>query len=373
MSSPTPIPFLDLKAVTAEVRHDLDAVWKTTVDNCAFIGGAAVDSFEEAFARYTATTHCIGVANGTDALELILAGMDVGPGDEVIVPANTFVATAEAVARCGATVVLADVDPETALLNAETVRAVMSPRTVAVMAVHLYGQPVDVDDLATVTEPAGVAIIEDAAQAHGATLRGRPVGSLGIAAGFSFYPGKNLGALGDGGAVTTSDPQLADRIRVIANHGRALDSRYDHVLLGRNSRLDGLQAAALEVKLHRLDEANEGRRAAAKSYQAALPEGFTALTSRDDVTSVYHLYIVRCMVEDRSTVTGRLDEANVGWGLHYPIPCHRHEPFATSRRADLSVTEVLADQILSLPMFPSLDSESTGRVCEVLGADNQPT
>ncbi len=367
----SPIPFLDLKAGTAEVRDELDAAWKTTVDNCAFIGGAAVESFEHAFARYTASTHCIGVANGTDALELILAGLGVGVGDEVIVPANTFIATAEAVSHCGAKVVFADIDRETALLNADTVRAVMSPRTVAVLAVHLYGQPVDVDELTTVTGPAGVAIIEDAAQAHGATLRGRPVGSLGVAAGFSFYPGKNLGALGDGGAVTTSDPQLAERIRVIANHGRALDSKYDHVLLGRNSRLDGLQAAALEVKLHRLDDANEGRRAAAKSYEASLPDGFTALTERDDVSAVYHLYIVRCMAESRDTTTSRLDSGGIGWGLHYPVPCHHHEPFSRARRADLSVTEELADQILSLPMFPSLDGESIGRVCEVLGADNQ--
>ncbi len=371
MNTPNPIPFLDLQAVTAEIRDELDAAWKATVDNCAFIGGAAVESFEEAFARYTATTNCIGVANGTDALELILAGLGVGEGDEVIVPANTFIATAEAVAHCGAKAVFADVDPDTALLTAETIRPVMSPRTVAVMAVHLYGQPVDVDDLATVTGPAGVAIIEDAAQAHGATLRGRPVGSLGVAAGFSFYPGKNLGALGDGGAVTTSDAQLAERIRVIANHGRALDSRYDHILLGRNSRLDGLQAAALEVKLRHLDAANDGRRTAAKAYEASLPSGFAPLTDRDDVSSVYHLYIVRCMTEARDTVTARLDEGRVGWGLHYPVPCHRHEPFANAPRADLSATEELADQILSLPMFPSLDGQSIGRVCEVLGADDQ--
>ncbi len=364
------IQFVDLSAANEAIRPTLDRVWAETVATTGFVGGAAVERFENSFADYCQADRCVGVANGTDALELILSGLDIGRGDEVIVPANTFIATAEAVVRAGAVPVFVDVDPDTALITGDAVRAAITPRTAAVMAVHLYGQTVDVDDLRSATDPAGIAVIEDAAQAHGAEWRGRRSGSLGVAAGFSFYPAKNLGAFGDGGAVTTDDQQLADRIQVLANHGRSATSRYDHELVGRNSRLDGLQGGILSAKLEGLDAANAARVAAAEMYRSSLPAWARPLAVADGASPVYHLLVIRCALDEgtggRDALGQALDRAGIGWGLHYPTPCHLQPAYADGEPKPLPVTEELAGSILSLPMHPHLDRSDVDRVCEVL-------
>jgi dTDP-4-amino-4,6-dideoxygalactose transaminase len=294
------IPFLDLSAVHDEVRSELDHVWSAVCKDNAFIGGPFVEAFEQHWADYCGRRHAIGVANGTDALELILTGSGIGPGDEVIVPANTFLATAEAVCNVGAAPVFVDVDPDTLLIEAPAVEAAITSRTSAVMVVHLYGQMADVDAIGAVCERAGIALIEDAAQAHGATWNGRRAGSFGVAAGFSFYPGKNLGAFGDGGIVVTDDDDLAERVRSIANHGRSFTDRDSHPNLGRNSRLDGLQAAVLDVKLDHLDRWNAGRRAAHAAYREFLPETVRLVGTRPEVEGVYHLRSSRSMTATRS-------------------------------------------------------------------------
>ncbi|MEM7338507.1 MAG: DegT/DnrJ/EryC1/StrS family aminotransferase [Actinomycetota bacterium] len=362
----TTVPFLDLSATHIAMRPALDAAWTDTLATNGFVGGQAVDAFEAEFAAYTGAAHCVGVANGTDALELILAALGVGAGDEVIVPANTFIATAEAVVRVGATPVFTDVDPATALITGDAVRAALSPRTAAVMAVHLYGQPVDLDDVLAVTDAAGVPVIEDAAQAHGARWAGQPIGARGAAAGFSFYPGKNLGALGDGGAVTTNDADLAATVRTLSNHGRSSHSRYEHAMIGRNSRLDGLQARLLSVKLSHLDEHNEARRWAAGRYGEMLPASWVPIEVADRAVSVHHLYVVTCRGVDRSVTTDALTAAGVGWGLHYPVPCHRQPAFADTEQKSHPVTEDLAEVIVSLPMHPHLSDADIEQVCGAL-------
>ena len=360
------ISFLDLAASHRELRPALDQRWCEIVGSSGFVGGEAVDHFERDFANYCGATQAIGVANGTDALELILQGLGIGGGDEVIVPSNTFIATAEAVVRCGATPVYVDVDPATALVDDDIVRAALTPHTAAVMAVHLYGQAVDVAALRAVTDPAGVMVIEDAAQAHGARSGGRRVGSLGVAAAFSFYPGKNLGALGDGGAVTTDDPVLAANIRSMANHGRSIRSRYEHDLVGRNSRLDGLQAAFLRVKLGHLDEWNVRRRVVAGLYRELLPDRFSPFTVTEPSAHAFHLFVVRCAM-DRELVGKALSAADIDWGIHYPVPCHQQAPYRAEAGLELAVVEELAGEIISLPMHPHLDAADVERVCEVLG------
>ena len=270
------VPFLDLASVNGALHSDYELAWKTVLQHGRFVGGPEVEQFEASFAAYCETTACVGVANGTDALELILAGLGIGPGDEVIVPTNTFVATAEAVCAVGARPRFVDVLPDTLLIDPDAVAAAAGPATAAVIAVHLFGQMADLDALFPVARRHGLAVIEDAAQAHGARLRGRRAGSVGAAAAFSFYPGKNLGALGDGGAVVTQDTELAARIRRRANHGRAAADRHRHDQRGRNSRLDTLQAAMLSVKLADLDNANLARRRAMDRYRRQLPPSGSA-------------------------------------------------------------------------------------------------
>lgn len=358
-----PIPFLDLGGVTELVRADLDRSWEQVRAHGGFVGGPEVTVFEREFAYYCASTGSVGVGNGTDALELILAALGIGPGDEVIVPANTFVATAEAVCAVGARPRFVDVDPGTLEVDPDAVAAAVGPRTAAVMAVHLYGQMVDVDRLARLTQRHGLALIEDAAQAHGARFGGRPAGSVGVAAAFSFYPGKNLGALGDGGAVVSSDEALLGRVRQLANHGRSDGGRYVHGLRGRNSRLDTLQAAFLSTKLARLDADNRRRRALVARYRERLPAGLL-LDQHPRAESVHHLAVVR--VPDRAAATAALDAAGIGWGLHYPVPCHQQEAFAEFGDGPAPVTERAAGHILSLPMGPTLTDAQVDRVSEVL-------
>jgi dTDP-4-amino-4,6-dideoxygalactose transaminase len=357
------VPFLDLASVNGALRHDYELAWKTVLHHGQFVGGPEVERFEASFAAYCETTACVGVANGTDALELILASLGIGPGDEVIVPTNTFVATAEAVCGVGARPRFVDVQPDTLLVDPDAVAAAAGPATAAIIPVHLFGQMADLDALFPVARRLGLAVIEDASQAHGARMRGRRAGSVGDAAAFSFYPGKNLGALGDGGAVVTRDTELAARIRRRANHGRAAADRRRHDQRGRNSRLDTLQAAMLSVKLADLDSANLARRRAMDRYRLQLPPLFRPVTTDSSAESVYHLAVIR--VEDRAAVTAALERHRIGWGVHYPIPCHRqpaYQEFAES----LPVAEQAADQILSLPMSPTLTDVQVDRVCEVL-------
>jgi dTDP-4-amino-4,6-dideoxygalactose transaminase len=289
--------------------------------------------------------------------------MGIGPGDEVIVPTNTFVATAEAVCLMGARPRFVDVLPDTLLIDPDAVAAAVGPATAAIVAVHLFGQMANLDALIPVAQRHGLALIEDAAQAHGARLRGRRAGSVGDAAAFSFYPSKNLGALGDGGAIVTRDANLAARIRQFAEHGRSVTDRHVHEIAGRNSRLDTVQAAMLSIKLAHLDDANAARRRAMDRYRRQLPQWAEPVATHPDAEAVYHLAVVR--VEDRSAVTSELDRHGIGWGLHYPIPCHRQPAFGEFAE-DLPIAEQASKHILSLPMFATITDAQVDRVCEVL-------
>jgi dTDP-4-amino-4,6-dideoxygalactose transaminase len=359
-----PIPFLDVAGITDLLRQELDVCWKDVLTHACFVGGPEVGAFEEQFAEYCGTAHCVGVANGTDALELILAALGIGPGDEVIVPGNTFVATAEAVCAVGASPRFVDVLPDSLEVDPDAVAAAIGPRTAAVMAVHMFGQMADVHRLAELTRRHGLALVEDAAQAHGARFGGQRAGSAGIAAGFSFYPGKNLGALGDGGAVVSDDAALTDRIRQLANHGRSAGGRYLHGLRGRNSRLDTIQAAVLAVKLGDLDSHNQHRRTLMDRYRERLAVDFRPLAQHPLAEPVHHLAVVQ--VPDRAAATAALDAARIGWGVHYPVPCHRQPAFEAFADGPLPVTEQAAEHILSLPMSPTLSDAEVDRVCDVL-------
>jgi dTDP-4-amino-4,6-dideoxygalactose transaminase len=361
---PAPVPFLDLHGVHAALRDPLNQAWSAVLGHGRFINGPEVAAFEGAFAEYCEAEHCVGVANGTDALELILAGLGIGPGDEVLVPTNTFVATAEAVVTVGATPRFVDVLPDTLLIDPDAAAAVIGPRTAAIMAVHLFGQMTDMPALSALASKHGLALIEDAAQAHGARFAGRRAGGGGVAAGFSFYPGKNLGALGDGGAVVSNDAALVGRIRQLADHGRSQTDRYGHEVVGRNSRLDTLQAAALHVKLPVLDEANRARAAAVAQYRKSLPAWCVPVGVHPHAEPVYHLAVVQ--VPDRAATARALDAAGIGWGIHYPVPCHLQPAFARYALEPLPVAEAAADHILSLPLSPTLTNEQVERVSRVL-------
>jgi dTDP-4-amino-4,6-dideoxygalactose transaminase len=360
----TTVPFLDLRSLHAELATDLDACWAELMTTNQFVGGSAVEAFEADWAAYCSRGHAVGVANGTDAIELSLRALDIGPGDEVIVPANTFIATCEAVTAVGATPVFVDIDPETLLMTSETVAPAITATTAAIVVVHLFGHPVDMDDLGTLAADRGLTLIEDAAQAHGATWRGSRIGSFGTTAAFSFYPGKNLGAFGDGGAVVTDDDAIAERIRILGNHGRSLTSHTEHVVDGCNSRLDALQAAILRVKLRSLDSWNARRRQIIEQYRQQLPPRASLLPVAAAAEAVHHLAVVR--VPNRDAVRAALTEAGVATGIHYPVPCHRQPPFSRFARGPLPVAEQAAGEILSLPLFPHLTEAQVGAVCQAL-------
>jgi dTDP-4-amino-4,6-dideoxygalactose transaminase len=356
------IPFLDLAAMTREVRDDVEQGWQRVLASNRFIGGDEVARFEAAWAGYCQVPHAIGVANGTDALQLTLTALGIGPGDEVIVPANTFVATAEAVVLAGAVPRFADVSPDTLLLTPECLEAAVTGRTKAVIVVHLYGQLPDMGALRRAADRAGLALIEDAAQAHGGTWHGRRAGSFGVAGCFSFYPGKNLGAFGDAGAVVTADPGLAGRIRVLRDHGRTPGSHYQHELIGTNSRLDAMQAVVLTAKLARLDAWNAARRSVTARYRAALAGSPARLVAEvPGMRGVYHLAVVR--VPGRDRVSADLAAMGVQTQIHYPIPCHRQEPYLRFADGPLPVAERCAREVLSLPMYPHLTDGQVDRVC----------
>ena len=364
------IPFLDLAGQHAEISDELDEAWAKVTSTSGFIGGPYVAAFETEYAEYCQVAECIGVANGTDAISLILRGLAIGSGDEVILPANTFVATVEAVVEVGATPVFVDVDEGTLLVSAAHIEAAITPKTAAAIVVHLYGQMPDMDAISAVTAKAGIALVEDAAQAQGARWRDRRAGSFGIAGAFSFYPGKNLGAFGDAGGITTNDAELSRKIRSYGDHGRRAGTKHEHEYSGCNSRLDALQAAILSIKLKRLDAWNAARGAASDLYRSLLDGTNCRVLDVDpQSTPVHHLEVVR--VADRESVVSALDAHGIGWGLHYPIPCHHQTPFTRFAHGPYIVTETAADQIVSVPMFPTITRREVERVCEILVAATQ--
>lgn len=363
------IPLVDLKAAHAEVAEEIRAGFDRVLAGTAFIGGAEVREFEREYAAFGGVAHVVGVANGTDALELALRASGVGSGDEVVVPANTFIATAGAVARAGARPVLVDCDPDTLLIDPAAAVAAVGAGTRAVVPVHLYGQSADVAALAAAL-PERVRIVEDAAQSQGANRNGRTPGSGGIAA-TSFYPGKNLGAYGDAGAVLTDDPEAAALVRAIANHGGV--EKYRHDVPGFNSRLDGLQAVVLRAKLRRLAAGNAARRAAAARYHellAPLAEAGRLVlpATAEGNEHVWHLYVVRVPGADRDAVVGKLNAGGIGAGVHYPDPVHLTPAYARLgyRRGDFPHAERAAAEILSLPLFPQISPDQQQQVVDAL-------
>ncbi|GAW69041.1 erythromycin biosynthesis sensory transduction protein eryC1 [Geoanaerobacter pelophilus] len=359
------VPFLDLKAPYLELKDELDAAYRRVMESGWFITGREVEAFEAEFAAFCGTKHCIGVGNGLDALHLILRAMEIGPGDEVIVASNTYIATWLAVSYAGATPVPVEPDEATHNMRPELIEAAITPATRAIMPVHLYGQPADMDPIIDIARRHGLKVIEDSAQAHGATYRGKRAGNLGDAAGFSFYPGKNLGALGDGGAVTTNDGALADKIRLLRSYGSKV--RYCHEVQGFNSRLDELQAAFLRVKLARLDAWNERRKTIAKLYLEGIRLDRLRLPRViDGAESAWHLFAV-CHHE-RDRLQGALKEAGIETLIHYPVPPHRQDAYRAVQlpQGSLPVAERLAQQVLSLPMGPHLSATDAERVIAVV-------
>ncbi|MEO5928882.1 MAG: DegT/DnrJ/EryC1/StrS family aminotransferase [Candidatus Kapaibacterium sp.] len=351
------VPFVDLKAQYQTIKPEMDSAIEEIITNTAFIGGKAVRTFEDDFAAYLGVPHCVGVANGTEAIEIALRALGVGPGDEVIVPANTFIATSEAVTSAGATVVLADSDPDYYTLDPEDFRRKITSRTKAVIPVHLYGQPADMDAIMAIAREHNLLVIEDTSQAQGARYKGRRVGSMGDAGTFSFYPGKNLGAYGDAGAIVFRDAAATEFARTYAGHGSLV--KYHHIMEGRNSRLDGLQAAVLTVKLRHLDDWSDARRRNAALYTELLTdvEGVTPPKVADYAEPVFHLYVIR--LADRENVQNRLAERGISTAIHYPIAipsleAYRHLGHAAS---DFPVANGQMGEILSLPMYPELTPE----------------
>ena len=351
-ASTSSVPFVDLAGQHDLLRDQLDVAVKAVLSSERFVGGPEVAAFENEFAAYCGATDCVGVGNGTDAMELVLAGLGIGRGDEVIVPTNTFVATVEAVCAVGARPRFVDVLADTLLIDPAGAEAAIGPHTAAIIAVHLFGQMAEIDALSRIASRHGVALVEDAAQAHGARFAGRRSGTAGVAATFSFYPGKNLGAFGDGGACMSNDSGLISRIRQLADHGRSVVDRHRHEVSGRNSRLDSLQAAVLRVKLSELDKGNADRVEVMRAYRELLPAWCVPVATHPDAEPVHHLAVVR--VPHRATVTAALDAARIGWGVHYPIPCHQQLAFAVFADGELPVAELAAPQILSLPMSPTV-------------------
>lgn len=359
------IPFLDLKAPHVELREEIDAAIERVVDSGWYILGPEVDAFEAEYAAYCQAGHCVGLANGLDALQLALRAMDVGPGDEVIVPSNTYIATWLAVSQCGATPVPVEPDPRTYNIDPALVEAAITPRTKVILPVHLYGQPADMDPILAIARKHRLRVLEDGAQAHGARYKGRRIGAHGDVVAWSFYPGKNMGALGDGGAITTDDAELADRIRVLRNYGSRV--KYVNEVQGYNSRLDPLQAAVLRVKLAHLDAWNVRRASVAAAYLQGL-EGHRLVLPHvpEWAEPVWHLFVVRH--PQRDALQQRLTAAGVGTLIHYPIPPHRQAAYAEAGfSADaFPIASGMADEVLSLPMGPHLGLEDAARAIGVV-------
>lgn len=358
------VPLVDLAAQQVEVHEEVMAELGDVFTRASFIGGSAVQEFEQAYAGFIGSQHCVGVANGTDALELALRAGGVTAGGEVILPANTFIATAEAVSRIGANPVPVDVDPEYLLIDPDAVADALTPRTQAIVPVHLFGQTAFMERLQPLADFSGSVIIEDAAQSQGATRHGKSAGTFGLAAGTSFYPGKNLGAAGDAGGVLTDDEDVASRVRLLGAHGSA--HKYRHDAIGMNSRLDTVQAVVLKAKLKKLADWNQRRRDAATRYTTLLNglSGVELPTEAPGNVDVWHLYVVR--VNDRDSVLERLHSVGVQAGIHYPVPVHRSGAYASHTPGSFPVAEAAAGRILSLPLFPHITVVQQEYVAEQL-------
>jgi dTDP-4-amino-4,6-dideoxygalactose transaminase len=359
------LPLVDLRAQHASIAAEVQAALDRVISNTDFILGADVAGFETEFAQYCEAAHCVGLDSGMSALELGMRAMGIGPGDEVITPAGSFIASSSAISFTGATPVWVDVDARTYNIDPDLIEAAITPRTRAIMAVHLYGQPADMDRILDIGRRHGLPVIEDACQSHGARYKGRRTGSMGVFAAFSFYPAKNLGAYGDAGALTTNDAELAEKVRMMRNYGQR--AKYDHVYLAWNRRLDTIQAAVLRVKLRHLDGWNQARRTVASLYAELLQESGAGLPyASADSEHVYHLYVVR--VEERERVQRELAAGGVSTGIHYPVPIHLQEAYRGTGfgRGSFPVTESAAERVLSLPMYPELTEAGVRRVAAAL-------
>lgn len=372
MTDKNNIPLVDLCSQYNSIKSEIDSAISQIVSEGSFIKGRAVNQFEQKFAKYTGTEYCIGVGNGTDALELILKALNIGNGDEVIVPAVSWIATAEAVSNVGAEPVFADIKPDDYTINPTDVVNKITHKTKAVIPVHLYGCPCDMDNLGEIAQKNNLYIIEDCAQAHGAEFKGQKVGTFGIASAFSFFPSKNLGAFGDAGGVVTNDKTIAEKVRMYANHGQ-LNVRHSHHVIGRNSRLDTLQAAILDVKLSHLDEWNGKRRDAAKEFDKILSNSpyYTLHHCSREKKHVYHIYAIRCRFRDK--LISRLENSGVSSSIHYPNPLPLLEAYSyqNSGPSDFPVAYSFCNEIVSLPIFPEISQEQIGRICGILLEDDR--
>lgn len=371
MDTPTQtsqIPFVDLKAQYSAIVDEVNAAISTVLERTDFILGESVSMFEEEFAAYCEASYAVGLDSGTSALELALRAFDIGSGDEVITAANTFIATALAISYTGARVVLVDVDPSTYTIDPAEVEKAITPRTKAIIPVHLYGQPADMEPIMQIADRHGLVVIEDACQAHGAKYKGKRVGSIGHAAAFSFYPAKNLGAYGDGGMLVTSDKRVDESLRMLRNYGQR--EKYHHGLRGYNRRLDTLQAAVLRTKLKYLDDWNAARRRHVAQYNLLLGENPSKVVTpvqREYAEPVCHLYVIQ--VNDRDGLQARLNDQGISSGIHYPVPIHLQPAYQGLGygRGDFPIAEKQAQRILSLPMYPELASDAIERVAAAIG------
>lgn len=366
------IPFLDLGSLHESIRKDLDGAIARVLDSSAFAGGRYVKEFEDAFAAYCGTDYAVGVGNGTEALWLALLALDLPADAEVITVPNTFIATIEAISFAGTTPRFVDIDEATYTMDPKLLEAAVTPKTGAIIPVHLYGQLAEMDPILKIAEKHGVPVIEDASQAHGAMYNGRRAGSIGLAGCFSFYPGKNLGALGEAGAVTTNDPDLAARLRSLRDHGQS--RKYHHDAVGWNARMDGIQGSVLSVKLAHLDYWNTLRQEAAAQYDDLLDgtNGIVLPYSRNKHGHVHHLYVIR--TSDRDGLAASLSADGISTGIHYPVPIHRTNAYGHLNLANGSfpVTETVSAEILSLPMYPGLSRDQCERVADRIRASVLP-
>ncbi|MEN6490135.1 MAG: DegT/DnrJ/EryC1/StrS family aminotransferase [Smithella sp.] len=358
------VPFLDLKAQYKTIKEEISAAINEVIENTAFAGGPFVAKFENEFAQFCGTKHAIGVGNGTDALWASLVALGIGAGDEVITTPNTFIATAEAISLSGATPVFVDIDEKTHNMNPALIEAAITPKTKAILPVHLFGQPADMDPIMAIAEKHGLKVVEDACQAHGAEYKGKKAGSIGAVGCFSFYPGKNLGAYGEGGGIVTNDDALAAKIRMFRDHGQA--KKYYHDIIGWNARLDGIQGAVLNVKLKYLSDWNDARRKHAQDYTAGLSsiDGVIAPQEAEYAKHIYHIYALR--VQDRDKFMAYLNEKGIACGIHYPIPLHLQNAYAFMQKGPGSfpVAEKCAAEYVSLPMFAELTDEQVAYIVE---------
>lgn len=359
------VPFLDLQAQYRTIKDPIDSAIQTVIHTCAFASGPAVERFEKAFAEYCETQYCVAVGNGTSAIELLLRAYGISREDEVITVANSFFASAEAISLANATPVLVDCREKDALIDTDALEKAITSRTKAILPVHLYGQCADMDAINMIAEKHHLLVIEDACQAHGSMYKNKRAGSLAHAAAFSFYPGKNLGAYGEGGAITTNDETIANKVRILREHG--MPQKYYHAVIGRNERMDGIQGAVLGIKLPFLDQWNDARRSHARLYRELLqPEiRIKMFEAHESRSSNYHLFVIR--VKNRDDVQQKMKEKGIATGIHYPIPIHLQEAYKGKwKKGDFQVSETLSEEILSLPMYAEMTNEMVQEVCITL-------